>query len=62
MRIKRTNRENGEVGFVTLEYAVDKLARANFNTPDKHNKANIEETLKLGATLSTCSYLYEKEK
>ena len=62
MRIKRTNRENGSEDFVTLEYAVDKLARHNFNTPDKHHKANMRETLERGATMSTCSYLYEKEK
>lgn len=62
MQVKRTNRENGQEDFVSMDHAVDKLASANFETVTKDDKNRIKEALELGATMNTVSYLYELDR
>lgn len=62
LKVKRINRENGEEDFVTLKYAVEKLAASHFTRPDDSNRTQTRIILKQRHRMQTCSYLYEIEE
>jgi len=60
MKIKRINRANGEESFVSLDYAVRKLALVEHLKPIKNDKQNIKDLLISGSHMGTYSFLYKK--
>lgn len=58
--VKRISRDTGMIDSVAMDQAVEKLAYGMYNEPTKDDKDRIRESLELGATLHTCSYLYER--